>query len=97
MHDHRRITIRRHSTETFTGNVTITDDFVDGLQSVGISQRLSLENATIIDNFANEFRPLAFHREWWKCHNHRRLGRQIIVRRHLSIVHNYRQIHRWTV
>jgi len=51
VHYHRRpyrrlceqITVRRHFTESFIGNATIIDDVVDGLQSVDISQRASLE------------------------------------------------------
>jgi hypothetical protein len=124
VHDHRRpyrrIIVRRHFIESFTRNATITDDFEDGLQSIGISHRASLEMPQSPTTLWTYYSLSAFHielhwkchnhrwrcrwissvnihREWWKCHNHRWLCGWIIVRRHLSAVHNYRQIHRWMV
>ena len=47
MHDHqrpyRRIIVRRHFIESCTGNATITDDCTNGLHSIDISQRATLE------------------------------------------------------
>jgi len=42
-HNHQWITVRRHFTKSCTGNAIITDVYTNKLQSVGISQRATLD------------------------------------------------------
>jgi hypothetical protein len=67
VHDHPRpyrwITFRRYFTESykiFIGNATITDDFADGLPSVGIQQRGSLEMPqSLTDDFVDRLKSVS--------------------------------------
>jgi len=90
---YRRTHVRQYFTESWkiiTGNATLTDDFADGLPSVSISQRVEkylLEMPQSPTTLQTDYRASAFHRElkkyYWKCHNHRRCGGRIPVRRHV--------------
>ena len=113
-HNHRRQTTRRYLTESskiFTRNATntdgFTDNYTDGIKSVGISQRVQKQlqqNATFTDGYTDALKSVGISQRVRKtCHHHRRDYRRIIVRRHLTVsskifrtkCHNHRHIHRW--
>jgi len=69
---YRQITVRRHfivaSLEMPQSSLTtLWTDY----SPLAFHSSLTGNAITITDDFANRLSSLAFHREWWKCHNHR--------------------------